>query len=169
MVVKLPTGSTNTRRNKSNDDAKLVVTPHRRNMVLVKRSTQRFHRKLGRTRESIHKKFLFDIQTTSIARRSQVLHTEEGQNSTFIHTALEYNKKLCGRCLRRAGSRCFFGWSSPFGSRGRIRENMAQDSVRTNGGSKQIRRWRRRLQQQKSALTRSRQSKQAKAQVSHRG
>jgi hypothetical protein len=48
-------------------------------------------------------------------------------------------KKLCGRCLRRTGSRCFFGWPSPFGSRGRIRENKAQDSVGTNGGSKQIR------------------------------
>jgi hypothetical protein len=44
-----------------------------------------------------------------------------------------------------SGSRCFFGWSSPFGSHGRIRENKAHDSVRTNGGSKQIRRCRRRL------------------------
>jgi hypothetical protein len=32
-----------------------------------------------------------------------------------------------------------------FGSHGRVRENKAQDSVGTNGGSKQIRRWRRRL------------------------
>jgi hypothetical protein len=54
-------------------------------------------------------------------------------------------KKLCGRRLRRASSRCFFGWSLPFGSRGRVRENKAHDSVRTNGGSKQIHRLRRRL------------------------
>jgi hypothetical protein len=84
----------NTQRNKSNGDAKLAVTPHRRSTVLVKHSTQRFHRKLGRTRESIHKKFSFDIQTSSVARRNQVLHTEEGQNSMFIHTVVEYNKKL---------------------------------------------------------------------------
>jgi hypothetical protein len=156
MVVRLPTCSTNTLRNKSNNDAKLAVIPHRRSTVLVKRSTQRFHRKLGRIRELIHKKFLFDIQTSSIARRSQVMHTEKGRNPTFIYTAVEHNKKLCGRRLRRAGSRCFFGWSPSFGSCGGIWENKAEDSVGANGGSKQIRRWRRRLEQQKGALTRSR-------------
>jgi hypothetical protein len=30
-------------------------------------------------------------------------------------------KKLHRRCLRRVGSRCLFGWPSPFGSRGRVR------------------------------------------------
>jgi hypothetical protein len=100
MVVILPIGSTNTRRNESDGDAKLAVTPHRRSTVLVKRSTQRFHRKLGRIRESIHKKFSFDIQMSSIARRSQVLRTENEQNPTFIYIAVEHNKKLCGRCLR---------------------------------------------------------------------
>jgi hypothetical protein len=45
------------------------------------------------TSESIHKKFSLDIQTSNIARRSQVLHIEEGQNSTFIHTTVEYSKK----------------------------------------------------------------------------
>jgi hypothetical protein len=169
MVIGLPTSSTNTRWNKSNGDAKLAVTPHRRSTVLVKHTTQRLHRKLGRTRESIRKKFSFDIQTSNITRRSQVLHTEKKRNPTFIHTMVEHNKKLYGRRLRRAGSRGFYGWSSPFGSHGRIRENKAQDSVGANGGSKQIHRWRRRLQQQKGALTRSRQSKQAKAQASHRG
>jgi hypothetical protein len=48
-------------------------------------------------------------------------------------------KKLRRRRLRRASSRCFFGWPSPFGSRGRIRENKAQNSVRINRNSKQIR------------------------------
>jgi hypothetical protein len=41
-------------------------------------ATQRFHRKLGRIRESIRKKISFDIQTSNITRRSQVLHTEKG-------------------------------------------------------------------------------------------
>jgi hypothetical protein len=45
-------------------------------------------------------------------------------------------KKLCRRRLRRMGSRCFFGWPSLFGSRGRVRENKAQDSIRINGSSK---------------------------------
>jgi hypothetical protein len=40
MVIRLPISSTNTRRNKSNGDAKLAVTPHRRSTVLVKRFTQ---------------------------------------------------------------------------------------------------------------------------------
>jgi hypothetical protein len=43
-------------RNKSNGHAKFAVTPHRRSMVLVEYSTQRFHWKLGRTREPIRKK-----------------------------------------------------------------------------------------------------------------
>jgi hypothetical protein len=109
MVIRLPTSSTNTQRNETNGDAKPAVTPHRRSAVLVKHSTQRFHWELRRTGESIHKKFLFDIQTSSVARRSQVTHIEEGRNSAFLHTTMEYNQKLCGRCLRWAGSRCFFG------------------------------------------------------------
>jgi hypothetical protein len=56
-------------------------------------------------------------------------------------------KKLCRRCLRQAGSRCFFGWPSLFGSCGKFRENKAQNGVKINRDSKQIRRWRRRLQQ----------------------
>jgi hypothetical protein len=117
--------STNTQRNKSNGDAKFAITPHRCSTVLVKHFTQRFHRKLGRTRKSIRKKFLFDIQVSCVTRRSQILHAEEWRNPTFIHIAMEYNKKLHGRHLRREGSRCFLGWSSLFGSRGRIRENKA--------------------------------------------
>jgi hypothetical protein len=42
-------------------DAKPVVAPHRRSMVLVKYSTQQFHRELGRAREPIHNKFLVNI------------------------------------------------------------------------------------------------------------
>jgi hypothetical protein len=61
MVIRLPTSSTNTRRNKSNSNIKSAVTPHRRSTVLVKYSTQRFHRELGRTRESIRKKNLLNI------------------------------------------------------------------------------------------------------------
>jgi hypothetical protein len=125
MVIRLATSSANTQRNEGNGDAKPTVTPHRRITVLVKYSTQRFHRELGRTGESIHKKFLFNIQTPSITRRSQVMHIEEGRNPALLHTAMEYNQKLCRRRLRRAGSRCFFGWSSPFGPRGRVRENKA--------------------------------------------
>jgi hypothetical protein len=71
---------------------------------LVKQSTQQFYQKLGRTGESIYKKFLFGIQTSSVNRRSQVLHAEEGRNSTFIHIAvdegvgprvLNYTEVLC--------------------------------------------------------------------------
>jgi hypothetical protein len=155
MVIRLPSSSTNTRRNKSNGNAKFAITSHRRNTVLVKHFTQRFHRKLGRTSESIRKKFSFDIQASSVPRRSQILHAEEGRNPTFIHTVVEYNKKLRGRRLRQAGSRCFLSWPSSFGSRVRTRENKAQDSVGINGDSKQIRQWRRRLQQQKGTFTRS--------------
>jgi hypothetical protein len=78
MVIRLPTGSAITRRNKSNGDTKPTITPHQRSTVLVTHPTQRFYWKLGRTREPIYKKFLFDIQTSSVARRSQVMRTEEG-------------------------------------------------------------------------------------------
>jgi hypothetical protein len=61
MVVRLPASSTDTRRNKNNSHAKFAVTPHRRSTVLVEHPTQRFHRELGRIRESICKKFLFDV------------------------------------------------------------------------------------------------------------
>jgi hypothetical protein len=125
MVIRLPTSSANTQRNESNGNAKPVVTPHRRSAVLVKYSTQRFHWELGRTGESIHKNFSFDIQMPSITRRNQVMRTEEGQNSALLHTVMEYNQKLCGRRLRRAGSRCFFSRPLPFRPRGRVRENKA--------------------------------------------
>jgi hypothetical protein len=45
-------------------------------------------------------------------------------------------KKLCRRRLRRAGSRCFLSWPLPFGSRGKIRENKAQNGVSNNRDSK---------------------------------
>jgi hypothetical protein len=125
MVIRLPASSANTRRNESNGDAKPAVTPHRRGTVLVKYSTQRFHRELGRTEESILTKFSFDIQTPSVTRRNQVMRTEEGQNSALLHTVMEYNQKLCRRRLRRADSKCFFGRPLPFGPRGRVRENKA--------------------------------------------
>jgi hypothetical protein len=108
MVIRLPISNANTRRNESNGDAKPAVTPHRRSTVLVKYSTQRFHRELGRTGESIHMKFSFNIQTPSITRRSQVMRTEEGRNSALLHTAMEYNQKLCRRRLRRAAVDAFW-------------------------------------------------------------
>jgi hypothetical protein len=85
MVIKLPTSSANTRRNESNGDAKPAVTPHQSSTVLVKYSTQRFHRELGRTGESIHKKLSLNIQTPSVNRRSQDMCTKEGQNPTLLH------------------------------------------------------------------------------------
>jgi hypothetical protein len=125
MVIRLPASSTNTQRNESNGDAKSVVTPHRRSAVLVKYSTQWFHRELERTREPIHKKFLLNIQTPSVTRRNQVMRTEERWNSALLHIAVEYNQKFCRGRLRWASSRCFFGWPSPFGPHGRVRENKA--------------------------------------------
>jgi hypothetical protein len=61
---------------------------------LVKYVTRRFHRKLGRSRKLIHEKFPFHIQTSSINRRSQILHLEKRRNITFVHTTMEYHKKL---------------------------------------------------------------------------
>jgi hypothetical protein len=115
VVVILYSGSTNTRRIKSNNNAKLVATPHRRNTVLVKHATRRFHWKFGRIRKSIHEKFMVNIQTTSINRRSQILYAEIGQSIAFIYRMVECNKKLSIRHLRRASNRCLCIWPSPFG------------------------------------------------------
>jgi hypothetical protein len=135
MVIKLPVSSTNTRRNKSNGNAKFAVTPHRCSTVLVEYSTQRFLRELGRTREPIHKKFSLNIQTPSVTRRNQVMRTEERWNSALLYTTLECNQNFCRRRLRRESNRCFFCWPSSFGPRGRGRENKAKDSVVINGSS----------------------------------
>jgi hypothetical protein len=99
MVIRLPASSTNTRRNKINGNAKFAVTPYRCSAVLVKYSTQRFHRELGRTREPIRKKFSLNIQTPSVTRRNKVVRTEERQNSALLHTMVECNQKLCRRRL----------------------------------------------------------------------
>jgi hypothetical protein len=61
MVIRLPADSANTRKNKSNGDAKSAVISHQRSTVLVKYPIQRFHWELGRARELIHKKFPFNI------------------------------------------------------------------------------------------------------------
>jgi hypothetical protein len=79
VIIRLPSSSVNTWRNKSNGDAKFAITPHRRSTVLVKHFTQRFHGKLGRTRKSIHKKLSFNVQTSSVTRRSQILHAKKGK------------------------------------------------------------------------------------------
>jgi hypothetical protein len=100
---------------------------------------------LGRTREPIRKEFSLNIQMPSITGRNQVVHTEERRNSMLLYTTLECNQKFCRRRLRRETNRCFFGWPSSFGPRGRGRENKAEDSVRINGSSQLICRWRGRI------------------------
>jgi hypothetical protein len=44
----------------------------------LKHPTQRVHRELGRIGKSIRQKFLFDIQTSNINRRSQILYAGKG-------------------------------------------------------------------------------------------
>jgi hypothetical protein len=93
VVIRLSSGSTNTWRIKSNSDAKLAATPHRRSTVLVKHATRRFHRKLGRSRKSIYKKFPVNVQTTNVNSRSQIMYAEKWRNIAFVYTTVEYNKK----------------------------------------------------------------------------
>jgi hypothetical protein len=57
MAVRLPAGSIDTRRNKSNSHAKFAVTPHWRSAVLVKNLTQRFHQKLGELESQFARNF----------------------------------------------------------------------------------------------------------------
>jgi hypothetical protein len=59
---------------------------------LVRHATRRFHRKLGRARKSIQKKFPVNIQTTSVNRRCQILYEEKWQNIAFVYTTVEYKK-----------------------------------------------------------------------------
>jgi hypothetical protein len=47
---------------------------------------------LGRTREPIHKKFLLNIQTPTIIRRNQIVHTEERRNFALLYTAVSITK-----------------------------------------------------------------------------
>jgi hypothetical protein len=92
-------------------------------------STQRFHWELGRTREPIRNKFLLNIQMPSVTGRNQVVRIEERRNSALLYTTLECNQKFYRRRLQRESNRCFFGWPSSFGPRGRGRENKAKDGV----------------------------------------
>jgi hypothetical protein len=78
MVIRLSTSSADTWRNESTGDAKPAIAPHRCRTVLVKYSTQRLHRELGRIGESIHKKLSLNIQMTNVNRRSQGMRAEEG-------------------------------------------------------------------------------------------
>jgi hypothetical protein len=68
-------------------------------MVLVRHVARRFYRKLGQIRKSIHKKFLLNIQMTSISRRSQILCAEKGRDFMVIYSGMEHKKKLCRRHL----------------------------------------------------------------------
>jgi hypothetical protein len=93
MAIILSSSSANTGRNKSDSNAKFTTPHHRCSTVLVKHPTQRVHQELGRIGKSIRKKFSFDIQTSSINRRSQILYAGKGRNSMIIYPAVEYNKK----------------------------------------------------------------------------
>jgi hypothetical protein len=96
----------------------------------------------GELESQFAKKKLLNIQTTSVTGRNQVVHTEERRNSALLYTTLECNQKFCRRRLRRESNRCFFGWPSSFGPRGRGREKKAEDGIGVNGSSQQICRWR---------------------------
>jgi hypothetical protein len=54
MAFRLSASSTNIRRNQGNNNAKLTITPHRRNKVMVKQTRRRNNWKLGRTHKAIH-------------------------------------------------------------------------------------------------------------------
>jgi hypothetical protein len=102
---------------------------------------------LGRTRNQFTRNFRSTYKRPSSIEEVKSCMQKKGETLCSYIQWWSIIKKLCRRCLRRASIRCFFGWPSSFGPRGRIRENEAQNSVRINRNSKQIRRWRRHLQQ----------------------
>jgi hypothetical protein len=57
MVIRLSSGSKNTRGLKGNSNAKLAATPHWRSTVLVKQATRWFHRKLGELEDQFTRNF----------------------------------------------------------------------------------------------------------------
>jgi hypothetical protein len=76
MALRLPTSSKNTRGLERDNNAKLAATPHRCGAVMVRQVRERNDWKLGRTQKAVYKYFQFDLQTTSINRRSQSLHAD---------------------------------------------------------------------------------------------
>jgi hypothetical protein len=103
---------------------------------------------------------------SSVARRSQVLLIEERQNSTFIHTAVEYNKNSAEDVSDEQAVDAFSAglcYLDLVEELGRIRPRTVSEQMEvanrfTNGEDA--------YNNKKGTFTKSRQSKQAKAQVS---
>jgi hypothetical protein len=76
MALRLSTRSKNTRGLERDSNAKFAATPHRRGAVLVRQATERNNWELGQTQKAVHKQLQFDLQATSINKRSQILHVE---------------------------------------------------------------------------------------------
>jgi hypothetical protein len=62
MALRLSTSSQNTRGLEKDSDAKLIATPHRRGMVMVRQARERNNWKLGQTHMAVHKQLQFDLQ-----------------------------------------------------------------------------------------------------------
>jgi hypothetical protein len=97
MAFILHISSKNIRGLKRDNNAEPAATPHQRGMVMVKQDRQENNWKLGRTHKVVHKQFQFDLQTTSIDRKGQSLHTEAQRITAVIYTTLEHYQKFCSR------------------------------------------------------------------------
>jgi hypothetical protein len=101
MALRLPTSSNNTRGLERDSNAELAAAPHWHGTVMVRQARERNNWKLGRNQKAIYKQLQFDLQATSINRRSQSLHTEAQRITSVIHTTMEHHQKLHSRCLCR--------------------------------------------------------------------
>jgi hypothetical protein len=159
MALKLSTSSTNIRRNQRNSNAKFAITPHRRSKVMVEQTRERNYWKLGRPHKAIYEQLQVDIQAASINRRSQSVCETTRRNTAGIHPKMESYQKFSSRSFRRKSNRCVHYWIKAKRPSQRDGQNQAKNSVRPHGRSKQICRWRRRMQQQADAIPRGRQKK----------
>jgi hypothetical protein len=146
MALRLSASSANIGRNQRNGYAKLAIAPHQRSKVVVEQTRERNHWKLGRSYEAIYKQLQVNIQVTGINRRSQSMRATMRRNPKGVHPKMVSYQKLSIRSFRRKSNRCVYNRTKMRGPSRRDGQNQAKNGVRTHGRSKQVCRWRRRMQ-----------------------
>jgi hypothetical protein len=133
MVVRLPSSRKKTRGLQGNIDAKLAITPHRCNTVLVEQAPQRFHWKLEWASKAVYKQLSINLQAANIHRRDKILHIEKWQVTPFIHTMLEHHQKFSRWRLWWMSNRCIHSRAPSFRFCWGDGSHQAKNSIRTHG------------------------------------
>src|SRR4051812_23335809 len=106
MARQLPHNGKIPMRHEHHSNAIHTAHPRQISEALAEKPTERFNQWLEGIPQRIHRELQVNLQTTSVARRTESLQTRNPRVFAGIHSTVDNTKKLSRRHLRRKCNRC---------------------------------------------------------------